>query len=135
MSQGLGIGIYKVTENLQTPCYQLRGSVAGTDQRESRWKMDMGHNEDEFSSCFPRLASREAAGPLVLGCDTYTLGGASIYRRASCVLDTYPVMDVSTSCTSGTVRVRVLSRRASECSMLPLCGERRVKGQWSMPAT
>lgn len=35
---------------------------------------------------------------------------------------THPVMDVSTSCISGTVSMRVLSCRDSERSTLPLCG-------------
>lgn len=39
---------------------------------------------------------------------------------------THPVMDVSTSCTSGTISVRVLSCRDSERSVLPLCGKSRV---------
>lgn len=54
--------------------------------------------------------------------------GVALHCKAPCVLDTYPVMDVSTSCTSGTVSVRVLSCRASERSVLPLCGEEKKDG-------
>lgn len=42
-------------------------------------------------------------------------------------LATHPVMDESTSCTSGTVSVSVLSCRDSARSVLPLCGESRRK--------
>lgn len=93
----------------------------------------MGHR-GECSPCFPRLAAREVAGLLLLAMTHGIWEQQNLPLQGTLCSDTYPAMDVSTSCTSGTSSVSMLSCRASERSMFPLCGEGRRKGQWSVQA-
>ena len=83
---------------------------------------------------FQSWAGEEVAGLLAPGYTSNHKRSTGFRSRQICVPATHPVMDVSTSCISGTVSVRVLSCRDSERSMLPLRRERGGDtGQHSPP--
>ena len=81
----------------------------------------------EALPAFQRWEDSEAAGPLTPDYKRKVRKGTPPPAGRLCVLAapvqvTHPVMDVSTSCISGTTSTRLLSCRDSERSTLPLCG-------------